>query len=255
MIALDNRAWTRLTTAKACLNAVMTVAGYKERCGRMACHPYNPDRPEESTWWLFPPVRRSGNWPAYHMGKFTFRVLPDSNALFVGLHVEKGIGAKLAQAFETQRAATLALGPDWIWHRFLANLTDGSVEAAFETIRKRSGMAPWIFLDAGPAGDEQRFHPARSKYAFQCPEGNRIVLQSHYMGEQGIPFAENAIDLADLRDRLERLADPQGDMIWVNLWVGCTVGRKRLDRLPPWDGADFWHKALEPLAHWVLRPE
>jgi len=252
--AFVHRAWTRLATPEACLSAVRAVADYKKRCGHLACHPYNPELPQESTWWLFPPVRRTGNWPAYHMGKFIFRVLPGFNTLFAGLHVEKGIGAQLAQAFGTRRAATLTLGPNWIWHRFLTNLTDGSVEAALETIRKRSHMPPWILLDAGPAGDENRFHPVRSRYYFRSPEGDRIVLQSHHVGERGIPFVENAMNLADLRDRLERLASPQGDMIWVNLWIGCAVGRERLDHLPPWDGSDFWYKALEPLAHWV-RPE
>ncbi|MBZ4660746.1 MAG: hypothetical protein JG766_2669 [Desulfacinum sp.] len=89
---------------------VLAAPGYQARCGSLATHPYNRDQPHTTTWWLFPAARRGGNWPAYHRGKFMYRLRAAGSQLFTGLHVEKGIGEALARALGRRTIIILRAG-------------------------------------------------------------------------------------------------------------------------------------------------
>jgi len=244
--------WTQYWDPKECVTAVMGTEGFKRTCGAMAVHPYNPEYPDTSTWWIFRPSRSGANWPAYHLGKFVFFLMPGGKEFFAGLAVEKGIGKALAQAMGSAAARSFEMRPHWIWHRFVEGLTDGSVEAALDEIRRRAGCEPVLELDVGPVPDEGPFRASRTHYAFRSPEVDRIVLERFVRRDYEIPFAENAMSLADLRQRLEGLATPEGDMVWVDLLLGVHVPRDSVPGVEPWGGREFWENVLEPLAPWVV---
>lgn len=81
---------------------------------QLAVHPYNVIEPERSIWWLFPPTRGRGNWPAYHLGKFMFDRPPGRNAIRAGIHIEKGLGKEQARAFGPGKGMHFELTSSWI---------------------------------------------------------------------------------------------------------------------------------------------
>src|SRR3954463_9080961 len=94
------KAWTQMFLADDVEAAVVHSAGFKERFGTLAAHPYDKDNPDRTVWWLF---RRSsvkwGNWPAYSLGKFFFDRPRGRGIIRAGLHIEKGVDAKNASAY------------------------------------------------------------------------------------------------------------------------------------------------------------
>ncbi|WP_461393954.1 hypothetical protein [Deferrisoma sp.] len=244
--------WTRFWDPKDCVNAVRATEGFKRTCGAMAVHPYNPEYPDTSVWWVFRPSRTGRNWPAYHLGKFVFFLSRNGDAFFAGLAVEKGIGKALASALGSAKARSYEMKCDWAWHRFMPSLSDGSVEAALETIRRRAGVEPVLELHVGPTPDEGPFPASRTRYVFRNPASDRLVLAECVRREHEIPFAENVMRLSDLRERLEGLAGPEGQMVWVDLLLGVPVPRAPVSGVEPWGGREFWEKVLEPLAPWVV---
>ena len=67
---------------------------------KIAARPWNKFDPDNTLWWVVP----STEWPAYKHGKLFFsRDRAPENSLFCGLHVEKGIDAKVESAYSSSK--------------------------------------------------------------------------------------------------------------------------------------------------------
>lgn len=117
----------RISPRVAC-NAVRQICEDRLGKGVMTARPWNRFEPENSLWWLVPDT----GWPAYRHAKFYFAQSEnDSDLLEVGLHVEKGLGAGVKDAYPG-RGASLIMDRDWCWHRLISSEGEALIADAFE---------------------------------------------------------------------------------------------------------------------------
>lgn len=110
--------------------------GYSNFTGR----PWNQFKPGTTLWWLVP----STNWPAYKHGKLVWFRQGDN--FRTGFHLEKGISDQAAQL--EKNLGRLRMEPDWIWHNFIKDLSNGTFEQKLTEISRTADKPLNIVIQA-----------------------------------------------------------------------------------------------------------
>jgi hypothetical protein len=138
-----------LASAEDAAKAVRVAAMHAGYQGLTAL-PWNRFGADWPTWWLSP----STEVPAYKCGKIVFtRRDSEPGSLFVGLYLEKGVGASAAPAFsDTKRGRSYVMTPDWTWHSVMRALRDGAFGRLVAEAEERAGRPILIGVDASNMG-------------------------------------------------------------------------------------------------------
>src|SRR4051812_11443470 len=103
----------------------LNMAAKTAKDGPFYVFPFNQYEPAESIWWLSPRDEGALN-PSFKVGKVAVlsKRLTDPGTLFIGLEVEKGIEEPAAEMFTSGHGQRMVMGPEWTWHKFIADLED-----------------------------------------------------------------------------------------------------------------------------------
>jgi hypothetical protein len=133
-------AWIPYGCPEDACKAIKELAEVRHRMGRASARPWEPDRPRETHWWLVPQDDES-SWPAHPLGKFVFD-FSEPGHLDVGLYVERGVNGVAADALGF--GEHLVVTDDWMWSRFLADLSAGLVTEVARSILELANIEVFI---------------------------------------------------------------------------------------------------------------
>ncbi len=226
---------------------------YKEAVGDLACIPYNQAKSDQSVWWLFPKIGKGGDWPAYNLGKFVFYKQAGELVLNVGLNVERGLGADAVATFESKARATRHLmTPSWRWHRFVADMQGGEVDAALGHIAAAGATAAFDFRAGSvPVGDEHPLPTPTAEIRFDYSAGHLrcVHVPSQRPARSSVVGLEKCRTLRDLGQRFQGLSDP---WLWIDLYAGARFPIAAApDQPDAWRVDQLWRDVLEPLRPWL----
>ena len=222
---------------------------WSQRHRQVSILPYNRFESDEGhTWWIVPAPDKV----AHQYVKIIFsshHLVANPDQLFVGLHVEKGVGSALADAGYYK--PTEVLRPTWRWHNVLAGLCNGRLRAPVAEASRRLGQAIHIRLDA--------FVPIRGQSPEKSPHhlvwyesDDGDVIRSSAIPSLKTPerFLRQAAHLHTLRELGQALQTiPDGESVWVDFYIGRSLemggDKSALDALQLTD------RLLEPFADWV----
>lgn len=245
--------WTRMFLPGDVMKAVVASAGFKERFGTLASHPYNESVPEQTVWWLFPKGQTQwGHWPAYSLGKFFFDRLSKRHVMRAGIHIEKGVALDHAKAYGG-KAQHFGMTPSWAWYEFIEDLRSGKFACAAEEMARRAGVAVEIELEPNYPVDKPTISQLTAHHRFAIHEGGRLTLIEEKVQPKRLPGVGKVKSLRELAEVFVR-ATEQEPWTWVNALVYCAIpfyDPPPVGAGPAWTGKDFWHNVLEPLAGWV----
>src|SRR5262245_62590885 len=118
-----------------------------DKRGRKAyARPYNRWRWDESETWCVVPA---SDQLAFRYSKIIVSSSPRlaaSGGLFVGLYVEKGVGAALAAA--GYYPEEWVIKPTWRWHGVVDDLASGALTPAITAAARRMGESIEVRIDA-----------------------------------------------------------------------------------------------------------
>lgn len=250
----SGKAWTRMFLADEVESAVVSSAGFKERFGTLAAHPYDKEKPDRTIWWLFQRTSvKWGNWPAYSLGKFFFDRPAGRGVMRVGLHIEKGVHPDNAKAYGSGKGKYFGMTPGWAWFGFVEDLRAGRVADAAAEIAARSGEPVEVTVEPSFPLDEPMVHERFGHHRFAVGEGGALRLIEERPRPDKLPGLGKLTTLHELGERFDR-ATTDEPWTWINVFVSVAVpyhAEPPIGASPAWNGSTFWNCVLEPLAGWV----
>lgn len=214
---------------------------------RMTTRPWDRGSPDSSRfWWLVP----SSEWPAYRLGKFFFEEdAEDPRTIRLGLYVEKGFGADLAEVLPGGANDPQIMRGRWAWRRVEAD-AGGRLVGAIEAASKLLEAPIEVRFDASQGltpGDRLRNHESVSMTwngetrSFHCadarPESKSFAEFEGFVTPERFSFLLGKFS-----------ADP---WLWVDLFVNLPL-RKKESEPSPFLGADeVWGRFLRQFTRWV----
>ena len=214
--------------------------------------PYSRFDPDRSTWWLSPD---SAN-PAFAFGKIVVErpTIADDGAKLVGLHIEKGVGAKAALVFEeTARGRRLVMGRDWTWHPFHRALRSGALDAALVLAESAADGLPLVVevvaamvYPPTSEGDEDRpYDPdavERIRYRFSS---GRLSADERKTASRLRAFGDDET-IESLGEKIAAI--PDIDWTWVEVLIGVPFRPVQSGGLP---STEVWLRACAPWTSWL----
>ncbi len=146
--------------------------------------PWNYFKPETTLWWLVP----STEWPSYKYGKIV--LYRTKEGYRIGFHIEKGISELAGQMLTSKSARKLCIKPEWAWHNFISDLSNGVFENRLKGISESAKLPLRISLQASNVTGE--YDPYSEKIegletdhtmAFEYENGELKILQDEFKGE------------------------------------------------------------------------
>jgi hypothetical protein len=211
--------------------------------------PYNRFAWEASKhWWVVP----SSEKVAFRYSKISVAssdFLAPAKGVFVGLYVEKGVGAVMAAAGASNE---WIMGGDWRWHGLVRDLSRGKLQPALAESSRRLGTPLEIRVEAHVPIRGGAIRPPHDRLVFGCSDGDKVATLTEPILKTDEKFLKQAAS-ADTVQLLgtAMLSIPQSDWAWVNLYigVGCEFAPKHdTTALDAYQLAD---RLLEPLAPWL----
>ncbi len=195
-------------------------------------------------WWLVPGRER----PAYPFSKLLFhRVSDESDLMFVGFHVERGLGRQLGQLVEPARM----MQPGWYWRRLLNEVQAGVLDAPVRKILARSEQPVVVEIELfrfNQIPEPDIVYPwPDDRVAYEISDPTLALVQTEEAGTLLQPL-DGVIRLELLIPRVESL--PKLSWYWVNLRIGIRVRYGSRDR-GDWGAEALWQRAFEPWLPWV----
>lgn len=219
--------------------------------GRVArAWPYNRWKWDESeTWWIVPAPDR----PAFRYAKIIVSSSPrlaDSDHLFVGLYVEKGISGPLASA--GYYPEDWILKPSWRWCDVVADLASGSLAPALATVSQRISGPVAVTADAHVPVVKPSSRPPHDVVAYETVNGIALTPTASPLlatDQRFLKHAAAAATIPELANSLRTIAG--GDTAWINLYVGRSVEKSAPNDTSAVDPDQLTDRLLEPLSPWV----
>ena len=188
--------------------------------------------------------------------EFFMEQAADVRSVKAGLIIQKGLMRLNPHAVEVDE--TLFMEPYWAWYALVQDLKGGAVRKALELIVKGADLVPEITLEIGVPhlleGGAIGL-AAIERVRFDYYEGGSIGL-TELTGASSKSRLQGAAKLSRLHALgrfLEQLTDVEPER-WASLSIGIPVRRMAdppADAGAPWNGKDFWRRAMEPLSAWV----
>lgn len=216
--------------------------------------PYNRYEPAKSMWWINP----SKENPAFKHGKYAFT--PDADGadeFFCGMHIEKGFGPAAAMIMTTAKEKRNLMKPDWIWHRFVADLKAGKLDALVAAMA--AGVGHDVSVEIGAyyykGGD---FDPYSSDddwdvVTFSASRGGKLALDAAASKTRRslLTAAAKAGTLAELGKAIDPV--PTHEWVWINFWIGADFRLDPTSKKPGgWEASRLWNDLLMPLRPWFV---
>lgn len=222
--------------------------------------PYQPLN-DQAPWWLSP---NSEN-PGYRSGKALFmKDLLRPDRLFVGLYVEKGIGAAGAAMYIGSAKGRRyimdgpgRLGEAWTWPSFLDSLVAGAFNPIASAAEAAAGRPLVIIVDAAyvpvPNPGEADVHSLtfpRDIVALEFSGGSLTTLDTRFDADL-LKGLETATTLPMLGERIRAL--PDRERMWIDFGAGMRfmTGEASSERGELCDGPTLWARAVEPWTSWI----
>jgi hypothetical protein len=214
--------------------------------------PYSRFDPDRSTWWLAPDPAN----PAFAFGKVVVErpTIVDDGAKLIGMHMEKGVGAKAALFFEeTPRGRRLVMGRDWTWHPFHRALRSGELdEAIVQAEAAANGLPLVVEVVAAVAhppttdGDEDRpMDPdavERIRYRFS---GGELSVDERKTASRLSAFGDNEV-MGSLGEKIAAIEDL--DWTWVEVLIGVPFRPVTSGGLT---ATELWQRVCAPWTSWL----
>jgi hypothetical protein len=212
--------------------------------------PYNRWKWDESqTWWVVPaPDQLAFRYSKIIVSSSPRLAQPDE--LFVGLYVEKGIGAALAAA--GYYPEEWVIKPTWRWHGVLSDLAAGALGPAIADASRRIGDPVEIRIDAHVPVVKAAIQPPHDILAYESVDGVAIsamqdpILATEQRFLRGATLVHNLPELADVLQTI-----PASDSAWINLYVGRSLQKSGLHDESALDAHELTDRLLEPFAPWL----
>lgn len=191
---------------------------------KVTARPWNKFDPDNTLWWIVPHTE----WPAYRWGKFFFS--PDhapKDFLFCGLHMEKGLDPRVADAYPSRGGKSLIMRDDWAWHSFLGDLRSGVLNSAVKKAAKAMDEPILIRVETGYAEDPGSFDPHAirfkwDKMVFSSKDGS-LKLKSHDAPSRLLGDIAGLQRLEQLAGAIEQMKD--GGWYWIDISIGSLFER------------------------------
>jgi hypothetical protein len=195
----------------------------------------------------------SSEWPACKYNKLYFASF-GGDRLFVGFHVEKGLGASVKAAYPRMKGYFTE--DDWQWLKFVRALEDGTFQAQL-SIASADMPVPVVLRLSGyyvqdPKGYDP-YSPLRkpdvSTFEMDSSSSGTFTRKSVDLSPHAIPQLE-VTSISNLADELNRLnADP---WLWIDVHIGVpfTIQAEVCDGC--WGADKMWAAFLQRFRGTVL---
>jgi len=224
--------------------------------------PYDRFNPETTFWWLVPaPADR----PAYRYAKVHCDWGNDERTkLWLGLHLEKGLGAVVTQVYPCKGGRERVMTQDWAWSRLWAGLKDGSLAPLVAALAESLPMPLEVAFSAHYVQNPCDFDPqapamAWDRYQFYVDPTLALKLgESDACADIQVlePLAK-LTSWSELAGKLECvLSSKEAPWVWINFNLGVRVPirdkseAKQACRV--WNAAEIWRSFLRPLVSWFV---
>jgi hypothetical protein len=184
------------------------------------------ENPTVSLCWIGPPKVQ---WPAFAHGKYCFynEVISNQNAIFCGIHVEKGFGPEMGKGQQETFDST------WTWNKLLRYASDGTLNQLINKMEQFSGH---VFASIEVSADDKR-----DKFIYMRKEG---TVKTKLLNEYGFI------------DSLQHIDTIEGALQQVNTspfhWIDCFLGFfVKYNREPTTSEIDIWTNGLSPFDRFV----
>lgn len=183
--------------------------------------PWNYFKPETTLWWLVP----STEWPSYKYGKLV--LYRTKEGYRIGFHIEKGISELAGQMLTSKSARKLCIKPEWAWHNFISDLSNGIFENRLKGISESAKLPLRISLQASNVTGE--YDPYSEKIegletdhtmAFEYENGELKILQDEFKGEM-----RKFGNIGKLTELISVFQEKDMDWFWIDMFVTAEVER------------------------------
>lgn len=200
----------------------------------LTTRPWNRFEPDETEWWLVP----SSDWPAYKHGKIYLRWKDSERRLGRAcLHIEKGLGAETAPAYDAPRGRRLIMDRTWTWHLLKDPHSADGLQASLARLSARSPGRVEIALEVGYVADPDAFDPyaydfGRDKFKYALTDDSQSLTL--FEADAGAGLLENMETVRSVRKLAARVtALPGKAWTWVEFTAGVPI---HLDAEPRAEG-------------------
>lgn len=231
-------------------HAVDRVAASQNRI--LTVRPHNMYDPDRTSWWLVP----STDWPAFQHAKLYFDWQNhDHDALWAGVHVEKGLDPSIAE-FAPKK--TWVMKPDWAWHTLVKRLRSGQLE---EQVLQLAGQIPvpvHVMVEGSYAGvpsfDPEKPKSQSNQYLFALDRDSRQLdlAPAPQTRERGLGDLSKVKSFGDLGRELEMLGKNDWQWIDFTIMIGLRIGDAPPSPDEAWRDATLWVRFLQPLHEALL---
>jgi hypothetical protein len=226
------------------------AAGWAGRDRVAYARPYNRWKWDESqTWWVVP----APDQLAFRYSKIIVSSSPrlaDSEALFVGLYVEKGIGAALAAA--GYYPEEWVIRPTWRWHDIMGDLLAGAFAPAIADAARLLGVPVEIRIDAHVPVVRAAIQPPHDELAYRSVDGTVIDSLCEPILDTEPRFLRGAAQAQRLSQLAASLLNiPDSDTAWINFHIGVSLEKSGRSDVSALDAEQLSDKLLDPLAAWL----
>lgn len=181
--------------------------------------PWNYFKPETTLWWLVP----STEWPSYKYGKLV--LYRTKEGYRIGFHIEKGISELAGQMLTSKSARKLCIKPEWAWHNFISDLSNGIFENRLKGISESAKLPLRISLQASNVTGE--YDPYSGKIegletdhtmAFEYENGELKILQDEFKGEM-----RKFGNIGKLTELISVFQEKDMDWFWIDMFITAEV--------------------------------
>ena len=220
--------------------------------GDWCVRPWNRFQSDASAWWLIP----STEWPSYKHGKYFFELTrTEPTRMAVGFYFEKGLGARLMEAYSSRRGTRLVMQEDWSWHRAWAGLKTGTFDAIVQRLQAPADDSLWLQISAGYVNDPSSFDPyalrlPHDKASYQWNSFSHSFALDQVHRQNVLPALPHDPTLEDYIRSFDSYQDI--DWLWADLSIGIDVGVPPCGpELPVWLPGDLWDRFLCHFSVWL----
>lgn len=181
--------------------------------------PWNYFKPETTLWWLVP----STEWPSYKYGKLV--LYRTKEGYRIGFHIEKGISELAGQMLTSKSARKLCIKPEWAWHNFISDLSNGVFENRLKGISESAKLPLRISLQASNVTGE--YDPYSEKIegletdhtmAFEYENGKLKILHDGFKGEM-----RKYSNIGKLTELISVFQEKDMDWFWIDMFITAEV--------------------------------
>lgn len=221
------RIGVRETTARELAQSLAEAAA--DSGVKLARRPWNRFEPDETDWWVVP----SPEWPAHRMAKLYLKwANREDQTLFLALHVEKGLGEEVREAYDAPKGRRLIMDGAWDWWEFTEGLAAGQFRRAILSLHDR-GLAPLLLeIEGSYVADPDAFDPyvydfALDRFRYEIGPNSDLLHGQASEAAGLLGGLAGARDLSELGAALRRLSS--NPWIWVDLMMGVPTQLEAAD--------------------------